>query len=615
MHRKVLFIACLMGCSLMGRRALAQWTDQVIPLVPGWNAVHLQVEPFPRSCDELFAGLPIESVRMWNPRFNPVQFIQDPATLVPESANWLTYLPPSHPRADQTTLFRVLGGQCYLIQLANTASPTNWVVLGRPVSPRTEWITDSFNLAGFSVDAQSSPTFRDFFEPSPAHSGATFYRLRTDGHWEQVPLPNLTLMQNGQAYWLECQGRSTYQGPLEIGVEQAGGLDFGHVLEEQTLVLRNTGIDAKSMSIRQLPSAPPPPGAPFPSQAGDVPLSYWLSSESMPGIWTNLPATLIRNNVAPGAEWRLRLAVRRKDMSAPPTAVDGLEPRYESLIEVTESAGSSRHLIPVSAYGLQRFRNTALARAGLGRNDDSDEILHAGLWVGSVVVGGVNQPASVGDSDIPRTTASKFQFRIILHVDASGQVRLLQKVLQMWKRGTSKPDPDDPSREIVDVPGRFVLLTDETLAASYSGATLRDGEPVGRRISTAAFSFRQPLIMASADDFGSEGSTFVCTNILDYQDPLNPFVHRYHPDHDNLNESYTSLLAPGTEAPTVTRMISLEFTADDPDRLQIAGWGSSQLGGIYRETVQGLHKAPLYVEGTFRIHLSSDIPTLNDQAY
>ena len=56
----------------------------------------------------------------------------------------------------------------------------------------------------------------------------------------------------------------------------------------------------------------------------------------------------------------------------------------------------------------------------------------------------------------------------------------------------------------------------------------------------------------------------------------------------------------------------MQFTAVDPEHLQLAGWGSSQLGGTYRETIIGLHKSRLYLEGTFRLHLASNVALLND---
>jgi hypothetical protein len=181
----------------------------------------------------------------------------------------------------------------------------------------------------------------------------------------------------------------------------------------------------------------------------------------------------------------------------------------------------------------------------------------------------------------------------------------------MWKDGTTKPDPTDPTKLVMDQPGHYVLLTDEALTANYSGAAVIDGQPVGKRVSSAAFAFKNPVPMAASGDFGA--GTNSCTIGLGYNDPLNPFKHAFHPDHNNLNEEYTQTLPEGVESFTVQRQILLEFQAQDPNGLQLAGWGDTQLGGKYRETITGLHKSPISVEGTFRLHRASRVGSLNDQ--
>jgi hypothetical protein len=163
----------------------------------------------------------------------------------------------------------------------------------------------------------------------------------------------------------------------------------------------------------------------------------------------------------------------------------------------------------------------------------------------------------------------------------------------------------------MDQPGRYVLLTDEALTANYTGAAVIDGQPVGMRLSSAGFAFKSPIPMAGSGDFGA--GTNSCTVTLAYNDPLNPFKHVFHPDHNNLNEEYTQTLSEGAESFTVARQLQLEFQSQDPNGYQFAGWGDIELGGKYRETISGIHKSPIYVEGTFRLHRASHVGSLNDQ--
>jgi hypothetical protein len=136
-------------------------------------------------------------------------------------------------------------------------------------------------------------------------------------------------------------------------------------------------------------------------------------------------------------------------------------------------------------------------------------------------------------------------------------------------------------------------VTDETLIPGITGSS----EIIGRRVSSAAFGFRQPLALAGT--FGSGSLTAVTT--LDYGHPLNPFKHVYHPDHDNLDERFEQTLPAGKESFSVARTLALQFTATDPMGLNPPGWGHSEMGGIYRETIEGLHRNVIQISGNFRL--------------
>ena len=194
------------------------------------------------------------------------------------------------------------------------------------------------------------------------------------------------------------------------------------------------------------------------------------------------------------------------------------------------------------------------------------------------------------DPNRPVATASPFEFRLIMHVDDAGQARMLQKVLLMFKLGRRSRTPPIPTSMSLINPG--ALRTDDALIPRFSGATLRDGQPVARRLSSPAFGFTTPIAFLGAGEFGA--GILSCEVAMGYDDPSNPFKHVYHPEHDNLNDRFESKVPEGIESFTVTRRVELEFTPEDPDRLAIAGWGDNQLGGIYRETVTGLQQRHSY---------------------
>ena len=93
-----------------------------------------------------------------------------------------------------------------------------------------------------------------------------------------------------------------------------------------------------------------------------------------------------------------------------------------------------------------------------------------------------------------------------------------------------------------------------------------------------------------------------------------------HPDHNNLDDSSpprplstnlaganwpanTNATGPSTkESFTITRYITLTFRSTDPEGLPLPNWGSTQVGGDYAETITGLHKTPLVIQGYFRLY-------------
>lgn len=555
----------------------AEWTTQEIVLQPGWNAVFLLVQPVENGCGQVFADVPVKSVWSWVKRFSSVQFLQNPDELLPEMPDWLTYFPPSHPQAFLTDLFALHAGKCYLVELDGT-EPRTLVLAGKTEIRKIEWIPNSFNLVGFHVNPAAPPAFQMFFAGDSALSGQAVYRTLPNGKNEMVGDLAATRLRAGEAYWVYCKGASSFSGPLKVDCDLREGLDYGKDLTEQTLRLKNVSSEERTVTVRLRPSTRPVKGgvkSDLPVYGGDVALSFIRLL-----AWRPLEEPLVFS-LAPGIEQDLRLAVRRAAMKK-----QGLpEAVYESILEVSDDKGSFFE-IPVSA------------KAG----DDP-----AGLWVGNVKVNAVSEAGNAADSVTPAPAASEFTFRIIVHVDAAGAGRLLQHVTLMQVQAVREPDPDNPGQYIQTAPPRYVLLTNDNLISQYEGISMRDGKLVGRRITAPVFGFRDPVSLT-----GDIETAFEAALTMPYDDALNPFLHRYHPDHDNKDERYSSTLAEGKESFTFSRVIRLEFSAEDPDDIDPPEWGDKLLGGIYRETITGVHKRDLHVQGTFLLTRVVDVALLND---
>jgi hypothetical protein len=608
-HKK---LSLLLAIQLCAGLALAQWTNQSFILHPGWNSVFLEIQPEPKDCDTLFAGLPIESVWGWNGHFSTVQYIQDPNSLIPGQPLWLVHLPPSGTNANRVvnSLFNLLGERAYLIRVATNAPTFTWTIRGRPTPRGVSWVPDSYNLTGFHVDPVQPPTFQSYFSASLAQSGGPMFRLDSTGVWVAVS-PSTDHISEGLAYWIKSSGPSTYPGPISLVFQQGHGIDFSRSLQEQVLTIQNNSTTARTVTLAKLASGTPQSSGAYPPLAGDVPLSYWKSMFPTNLGFVRLTGP-ISNTIAAGGSWSIRLAVRRPDMapSTDPTA------QYQSLLQVSDGAGS-RWLVPVTAYGFHAFvrasssaASRAVRNSGVTRTKSPTESPYAGFWVGTAVIDHVSQPASPTNSTFPLPAASQFQLRLLLHLDASGQARLLPHALLMWTNGTYFTN--SAGIQEVDQPGRYVVVTDDSLIPYFSGASVLGGQLVGKRFSTTAFALSGPALLSSSADFGANNSIFSYTNVLSYTNTLNPFVHPYHPDHDNWDDFHTTVLPEGTESFTIIRQIALQFTSQDPNNLTMPGWGDNQLGGIYSEAITGLHNSTLHVQGTFRIQQACRIDVLND---
>src|SRR5690606_18920709 len=118
-----------------------------------------------------------------------------------------------------------------------------------------------------------------------------------------------------------------------------------------------------------------------------------------------------------------------------------------------------------------------------------------------------------------------------------------------------------------------------------------------------------PYILGSGSV--AAGSTVTWQIPIAFDDPTNPFVHAYHPDHDNLDASFSAPLEDGEESYTIGRDCRFTFTSEPPDGSSVSGWGATILGGYYEETLTGLNAQPLEVGGAFSMRRISEIADID----
>lgn len=299
-------------------------TTQTITLRPGWNAVYLEVQPDERSPATVFRDLPVESVWTWFDRTSSVEFIRDPAEGLWAQPGWSVYT-KSPEKAALTNLYAIFANRAYLIKLGGRQNVT-WSVTGAPATDKTLWTADSFNLVGFHVNTANPPTFAEFLSSSPSNAGQPVYRLSSQGVWELVANPVTTAIKSGEAYWVYCNGSSTFQAPVKVQI-MGSELNFGTTTDMNSVTITNDSTATRTATIRFQPS------------------SNWFTHQlfnATTGFYEYPKLDNWTLQLYAGQQTNIWLAVRRELLTT------GLS---QGNLEITDDVGS-RFLIPVSVEKL-----------------------------------------------------------------------------------------------------------------------------------------------------------------------------------------------------------------------------------------------------------------------
>jgi hypothetical protein len=564
MVRRVTGLLAFLWVLMVAPRAEAQWVTQEIRLGPGFNPVFLQVTPADASCESVFGGAAqVREVWLYNRYLQTSTFVSDATAQLLGQDHWLTWYPAGSAKAFLNTLTQVRGGQAYLIRLPNDAAPITMRIRGIPIPPRSDWIPNDVVLAGFPIHETDRVNFHQFLKDSPQVSAApgqdsALFTVNPLTAFEsQIRNPEATRIVPGRAYWAYLQGHSHNPYPFQaLGPDENNSVQFRQDVTVAAMTLVNAVESGEqTLVVRLLESDEAPVGQP--ARAGTVPLAALVPRADGGSVVTRLSGGLTLKLLA-GERRTLRLGLIAAEL-APSSDTNST---YQALIEVTEKSHGYRQLVPVVAeVAGSRLSSRRGSLVGASRQtarragapaDDVDPLvsappLHAGLWVGTLTLNAVNTPgfAPEAEPDPIRFAVSKakpLNTRVMLHVDGNGAARLVPQVI---------------FAEVVSGTNRVTRM--------YSTLT---NVPAGSRIQSrvSAPSWPPGGATALAGDFGD---TLSGTLSVGHDDAVNPFVHRYHPDHDNLGEDFQTPLPAGVESFSITRRVALHFG----DTLQV-GSGS-----------------------------------------
>ena len=217
---KIVFSVCVTFClTVFCVSADAMRTEQ-FQLEEGWNAVYLSVEPVDRGVSSVFEGVPVDVVSSFDGTFFMKQFSTDSSVNLLRSLGWETWYSPKRDDSFLTTLSVVHCGKAYLVHAEEACVVS---IRGSVEFLPVQWVPDSYNLVGFTLDVAAVPTYAEFFAGSAAHRDSALYCLR-NGVWTKVVDPANTAMKSGEAFWIYCDGASDYPGPVSVELGAGGAL-------------------------------------------------------------------------------------------------------------------------------------------------------------------------------------------------------------------------------------------------------------------------------------------------------------------------------------------------------------------------------------------------------
>lgn len=592
----------------------AQWKEEVIPLKAGWNAAYLHVDTSSRPLHQWVGNdpaNPIQEIWLWVPPRPGIDQVDDPLQPQQGRSEWRRWdraLGPSSP------LITLPGNVAVLVRVASNVPEYNWVVRGRAMPPEQSWSSSGLNFIGFPVPTDPAPLWSDFLGGNRTLlNEAEIYRY-TGGPLAELTNPQRlfplllrgTRMERNHAYWVRAEEFNRYFGPFEIELENPRGLDFGARGNQYSMRLRNATSNEVTVTVELLESVQPP-STNFPAVAGVAPLIARGERDL-----TDLTFAYSRFTAVPDLD---------------PDDLDDFEPPPVGPVEIVLAPLGEPGSVSDLVLGLDRAAMTGAAgtvyggilrlrdHLGMIQYDlpvEAEVGTSAGLWIGNAMVSDVqNQLAlyEIGSDGLPAldeegrytveaideglgATRRVFPLRLVLHQSASENATL-------WQQIFVGPDRLDES---------MVISRDQQrLHPDHLGQA--------RRISVAHLPWSSDNNYWSFDGLLQRGQSITAEVVIPYDhEASNPFLHIYHPDHDNLDARFENQLPRGVESFDIVRRITLTPAEPGRETFQDIIETASVLTGFYEEELIlrgfGSHQRSFYSFGAFAINQIVEIDTV-----
>ena len=577
----------------------AQWITQTNQLKAGWNAVSLFVDASHAPISDVMpSDGSVEEVWLWKPS-STQQFIDSPQVPTGTGSQWSKWTFNLGPSSE---LQRLIPNASYYVKVKDSATTYNWLLKGKPVAPQYVWTSSGLNFIGFPVP-DGNMGYERFFQPVPSLlETAEIYRSPGGdfgaGNPARVFDTARTVFSRGEAVWMRvAAGYNRYFGPFEVSLSGNRSIQFGKSGTQASFRIRNQSKSTNVITLKMLPSEAAPSGQT--AVVGLPPLILRGELDQSTLKYTGIP--LSTNQVSTNIDDDGEEAIT---WTLPPQGRPGSDVQVVLGLARDSMPGQAGDL---SACVLRLTDSAGLLQVDLGVG--AVKAANSGLWVGEALVTQVVQYLKNYERDpvgnpVVRLTEADGAFSVLVTNEVVG--------------GVSRPFPmrlilHNDGTNTVLLQRVFLGLNPQTNAIFTTQQRFLDPAQLGsaRRISAAHLPWSAqntpwPITITS--------NVYRVEIATPYDSPsVNPFIHQYHPDHDNLNASFTQLLPKGRESYSIQRTVWLSPQAAGFD-YQSRTTGSLDLNGVYDEKIEvggsGANTRTFRVLGTFTLNRISDLPTL-----
>ncbi len=590
----VLFISFFSFLSAKG-----QWATETFSLKPGWNSIYLNIDASYANIDDLGQlDSNIEEIWLWKPEVTDAQFIKSPDNPSNKKTRWLSW---SKDKGPSSALQRLIGNSSYLIRYGNPDGEGNWSpnqklewkLKGRPLPPNYNWTSTGLNFIGFSANPNNSPSFDSYFRQSIL-SDLQFFQYNggqlNDTNPSEVFALRNTKVTRGESYWVKSkEGKfNNYFSPFDLVLQDYRGVVFGENKGQYRIIIRNNTNNGLLITINHSQTENPPTspaglsnyvngmGLMIRGETNPIDLTY----EHVKLNSGNNHSVVLKPAGKSGSSQEVIIGLDRSSLEAGPGTL------YGSILKFTDSLGHVLVNIPVSAI----------------------KTSNAGLWIGNAKVNEVRHDLTFFEKN-PETKSieiddkgkakifsrddtygpvpNSYPLRLIMHQNSkNNKVKLYQRIYHGVQKGAEQ------------INQTIITDNESDLSEEYLSAA--------RRISAVHLPWNKihkPWECAGKIDTGESLDVSVKINYNDHSS--NPFLHTYHPDHDNLNPRFENELLKGFESFGIIRDIRLDFNSAPSDFDSLTKIQKTLTGG-YNEIItieaKGAEKKHYFTRGVFELN-------------